>query len=237
MNLYLYHNILRMRFVLTSFLFLLMAAKSSFGQSLRFRTVFAGEPIHWNDQEFQSEHVQKIRFSDFSFYLSDFSWYEPGGKVLHEHDRVELLKAGPEEDSMVVSAPFQSNRVCFRFGLDSTIQVSGRTDGALDPALGMYWAWNTGYIQCRLEGYSPDSKGKKGKFEFHLGGYNKPYSTDFKMCLDLKAESGKPEILVDLKPLMDAVSLKKNWSVLSPGAPAWEFSRLIGFSFQSSAGK
>lgn len=217
--------------------FIWLGTAAAFAQAVRFKTVFSGEPVRWSQQGYTSAHSQNIRFSDFSFYLSAFSWYQGEEKAIHEHQRVELLRADSESDSMVVSGPFRPEKLCFRFGLDSTTQVSGRTDGALDPALGMYWAWNTGYIQCRLEGYSPDSKGKRGKFEFHLGGYSEPYATDFKVCLNMPAGTGLLEVQVDLKPLMDAVSLKKNWSVLSPGAEAWELSRLIGLSFQSTRPK
>lgn len=221
------------------FFFLIFLSLPFLGQaqSIRFRTVYGSEPILWATKEYQSAQSGKIRFSDFAFYLSEFSWFDGKEKAIHEHQRVELLQANAENDSLLISGPFRPSRFCFRFGLDSAVQVSGRADNALDPALGMYWAWNTGYIQCRLEGYSTESKGKKGKFEFHLGGYSGNYATDFKMCLDLAETSGNPEILIDLKPLMDAVSLKKTWSVLTPGPQAWEFSRLIGLSFQDAAGK
>jgi hypothetical protein len=219
------------------FFFICLCSVAASGQSILFKTVFGSEPVRWNHQEYRSSNGEKIRFSDFSFYLSEFSWYQGSEKAIHEHQRVELLRADAEKDSMRISGPLKSDRICFRFGLDSATQVSGRTDGALDPALGMYWAWNTGYIQCRLEGYSPESKGKKGKFEFHLGGYATPYSTSFKMCIDLSSGAENPVIQVNLKPLMDAVPLNKKWSVLTPGAEAWELSRLIGNSFQSAAVK
>jgi hypothetical protein len=108
-------------------------------------------------------------------------------------------------------------------------------DGDLDPALGMYWAWNTGYIQCRLEGNSVSSKGKKGKFEFHLGGYSAPWATDQKVCLELTNPSikGKQEVFLDLKSLMDQVSLKKTHSVLIPGEQAWQLSHFLGAGFRS----
>jgi hypothetical protein len=204
------------------------------GQQVKFRAFYGAEPIHWATAEYHNAAGEKFRFSNLSFYISDFSWYAGEDNSIHEHQRVELLQASADSVNMLIKAPFTPSRFCFRFGLDSATQVSGRTDGALDPALGMYWAWNTGYIQCRLEGQSPDSKGKKGKFEFHLGGYASPWSTDYKMCIDLPTGQPDPEVILDLKPLMDGISLRKSWSVLTPGKEARDLSFLIGNSFRSS---
>ena len=206
-------------------------------QQVQIRAVFGGEAIRWSAAEYQNAAGEKFRLSDLSFYLSEFSWYQGEDKAIHEHQRVELLQAGTDSSRMLIDAPFSPTGLCFRFGLDSATQVSGRTDGALDPALGMYWAWNTGYIQCRIEGYSPDSKGKKGKFEFHLGGYASPFSTDHKMCVNLPSGQPFQEVELDLKPLMDGISLRKTWSVLTPGKDAQDLSRLVGKSFRSRGQK
>ncbi len=64
--------------------------------------------------------------------------------------------------------------ITFTIGVDSlrnTMDV-GRRTGALDPATGMYWAWNSGYIFLKLEGKSaqaPDDAG--GKYRYHIGGF------------------------------------------------------------------
>lgn len=211
-----------------------MGSAAGYGQELRIRAMVGQEELQWN-KEYLSAAGEKWRFSQISFYLSDFSWTGEDGSTLAEPKRAELLQANAENDSMIIRIPDRPKRVCFRFGLDSAMQVSGRTDAALDPANGMYWAWNTGYIQCRLEGFSSASKGKKGKFEFHLGGYMEPFTTDAKYCLNLPA--GNPEVVLDLKPFMDAVLLKKIWSVLIPGAEAKQLSQLIGKGFNSRTGK
>jgi hypothetical protein len=216
------------------FLFCFWIYSAAQGQQVKFRAFYGSEPIRWSTAEYQNAAGEKFRFSDLSFYISDFSWYAGEDNSIHEHQRVELLQANADSVNMLIKAPFTPSRFCFRFGLDSATQVSGRTDGALDPALGMYWAWNTGYIQCRLEGYSADSKGKKGKFEFHLGGYAAPFSTDSRMCINMQPGQKVQEAELDLKPLMDGISLRKTWSVLTPGKEARDLSFLIGNSFRSS---
>jgi hypothetical protein len=68
-------------------------------------------------------------------------------------------------------APYVYNRISFTIGVDSAQNVSGAQTDALDPAKGMFWTWNTGYIMAKLEGTSPKSP-QAGKFEYHIGGFS-----------------------------------------------------------------
>lgn len=43
-------------------------------------------------------------------------------------------------------------KVSFLLGVDTIRNHTGAQDGALDPAYGMFWTWNTGYIFYRLKG-------------------------------------------------------------------------------------
>ena len=57
------------------------------------------------------------------------------------------------------------------------------------------------------------------------------------MCIDLPSGQPFQEVDLDLKPLMDAISLRKTWSVLTPGKDAQDLSRLLGKSFRSRGQK
>jgi len=41
----------------------------------------------------------------------------------------------------------------------------------------MYWAWNTGYVSAKLEGIFKHNGLFTKKFEFHIGGYQKPFES------------------------------------------------------------
>jgi hypothetical protein len=79
-------------------------------------------------------------------------------------------------------------------GVDSARNVSGAQTGALDPANGMFWTWNTGYIMAKLEGNAPTSP--SGTFEYRIGGFKEPDNVikkptllfPFGQTLDLKPE-------------------------------------------------
>ena len=47
--------------------------------------------------------------------------------------------------------------------------------GDLDPTKGMYWAWQSGYINFKMEGSCSQCLATKNNFEFHLGGYQQPF--------------------------------------------------------------
>ena len=70
----------------------------------------------------------------------------------------------------------------FLLGVDSVRNVSGAQTGALDPANGMFWTWNTGYIMWKLEGSSPQSNEPNQRITYHIGGFASPYQTQ-KECL------------------------------------------------------
>lgn len=68
--------------------------------------------------------------------------------------------------------PYKYNRIGFFIGVDSSRNYSGAQTGALDPAKGMFWTWNSGYIMAKMEGNSPQANTPNNKFEFHIGGFS-----------------------------------------------------------------
>lgn len=76
------------------------------------------------------------------------------------------------------------------FGTDSLSNICGAFEGALDPIHGMYWTWNTGFINLKIEG-----KYKKEHIEWHLGGYKAPYDTQIKRTFPLL---GKKELVLSI---------------------------------------
>ena len=80
------------------------------------------------------------------------------------------------EDEFVINGIPEGNykEITFLLGVDSSSNVSGAQAGDLDPAKGMFWDWNSGYIMSRLEGYSPASTAIGKKIIFHVGGFIRP---------------------------------------------------------------
>lgn len=63
------------------------------------------------------------------------------------------------------------SKLSFTLGVDSAHNCSGAQEGDLDPLNGMFWTWQTGYINFKLEGFSPAAQNENNKLEYHIGGY------------------------------------------------------------------
>ena len=65
-------------------------------------------------------------------------------------------------------------RISFVVGVDSLANTGGVQGGDLDPMLGMFWTWNTGYVYARLEGESDSAHSPAHRFTWDIGGYKDP---------------------------------------------------------------
>ena len=74
----------------------------------------------------------------------------------------------------------------FRIGIDSLRNTTGVQTGALDPAKGMFWVWNTGYIMAKLEGLSPAANTPGKSFSYDVGGYKTNENTARDITLSLE---------------------------------------------------
>lgn len=61
-------------------------------------------------------------------------------------------------------------------GVDAARNYSGAQTGALDPVLGMFWTWNSGYIMAKIEGRYVKGTNPNASYIWHCGGYALPYS-------------------------------------------------------------
>ena len=93
--------------------------------------------------------------------------------------------------------------------------------GDLDPIKGMYWAWQSGYINMKIEGKSPSCKTRKNEFQFHLGGYLQPNYAMRKVEINYNSNNNV-NIGIDLKEFFSNIKLSQMNSVMIPGKPAME---------------
>lgn len=113
------------------------------------------------------------------------------------------------------------SKITFNIGIDSLTNMAGAMAGDLDPIKGMYWAWQSGYINMKIEGKSSSCKTRKNEFQFHIGGYFPPYHT----MREVKINSNNNEnvnIGIDLKEFFSNFQLSKTNSVMIPGKVAME---------------
>ena len=111
----------------------------------------------------------------FKFYLHGIQLINTdSGRVYEINKDLHYLVDFENENSTTLklkALPYKYNRISFKIGVDSARNYSGAQTDALDPALGMFWTWNTGYIMAKLEGTSPVSAAPQKAITYHIGGF------------------------------------------------------------------
>ena len=114
--------------------------------------------------------------------------------------------------------------------IDSVTNVSGALGGDLDPTKGMYWTWQSGYINFKLEGKSNLCPTRKNEFHFHLGGYLHPYNALKTVKLKVQ-QSTDIAVVFDVKKLFSAIDLKSTNQIMTPMKEAVLISEKVAQAF------
>lgn len=182
-----------------------------------------------------------LTFSSLRFYISKLELYQDSKLVWSEPESYHLIDASDETSyTLALNAPnkLEFDALHYQLGIDSLTNVSGAMGGDLDPTMGMYWSWNTGYINFKLEGNSPSCPTRKNAFQFHLGGYLPPFESVQTVQLavnqseDRKASTQEAiEIKMDLAHFLEAVDLSREHTFMSPSAEVQKLSKLASSTF------
>lgn len=127
---------------------------------------------------------------NFRYYISHIQLVDSTGRLYETRDSCYLVDAADSASHYVTvqaSGPVKTLR--FLLGVDSSKNASGVQSGALDPAKGMFWTWNSGYIMAKLEGKSPASTAPGQNFTYHIGGYRPGQETARWITLPLDSTS------------------------------------------------
>ena len=203
--------------------------------NLVFNPVFGNQTIAFNDSVYLLKNGNNIKFETLKFYISSIQFYNDGKLVWQEKKSYHLYDATVlNHQSIKLSIPstIKFSRLIFNLGIDSVTNVSGAMGNDLDPTKGMYWAWQSGYINLKLEGTSNACPNPKKEFQFHLGGYIKPLACLKKISLEV-VNKNSLNIYIDIKQFTDGIDLSKENHIMSPSASAVELSELVAKCFYS----
>jgi hypothetical protein len=116
-------------------------------------------------------------------------------------------------------------KIKFSVGIDSLTNVSGAFGGDLDVTKGMYWAWQSGYINFKLEGKSNSCLTPKNKFQFHIGGYLSPFLAIRE--ISLLPKNNDLIIAIDVSKLFSEIKLSETNSIMIPGKKAVDVANIL----------
>ena len=195
---------------------------------------FQNEPLVLTDKKYVTKTNDTVTITKMKFYLSNIVLELEDGSEYKESNSFHLVDAetlSSLEFNLKNVPDIKIKKIRFNIGIDSLTNVSEKFDGDLDPALGMYWAWNTGYINMKLEGKSSSCTNLKKEFQFHIGGYLPKQNALQKIELNV-TESQNIIIKVELDRWLDALSLKETNSIMIPGEKALAMAQKYKNMFQ-----
>ena len=141
--------------------------------TIRFRHVVGRRPLQLSSTLYTNRFGEPFSVEQFKYYISAL-------RVIDEDGHEELLIQDPhlidESDSASLTLHLSTDQRPIRairwlLGVDSAANTGGVQTGDLDPMLGMFWTWNSGYIYARLEGQSDSAKAPAHRFTWDIGGY------------------------------------------------------------------
>jgi hypothetical protein len=142
--------------------------------------MFNGNKLELNKQYFIVNSTDSIQIETIKFYVSNIEFFKNDQLVYKEKNSFHLIDAADSStfNLMINLEPnINFNKIKFNLGIDSITNYNGAMGGDLDPTKGMYWTWQNGYINLKIEGKSNLSIAKNKDFVFHLGGYQNALST------------------------------------------------------------
>jgi hypothetical protein len=209
------------------------------------KLVFNDKPIVAGNS-YISNKKDTLTFETIRFYLSSFELTYKENKTHKETNSYYLIDFEKPESlqfELKCSSVEEIKQLKFNIGVDSLASVSGAMEGDLDATKGMYWSWQSGFINTKIEGISKSCKTRKNKFQFHVGGYLEPFYAMKKININCNAKNqfqkvhhsslvleglGENKIIikVDLAILFDEVELSKTNTIMIPGKEAMKIADL-----------
>ena len=206
---------------------------------LTFKSYFGDEEFKLNRNYPQSTFNDSIQIETLKFYISGIELIDSNNRIWKEKNSYHLIDFEDKNSQSIQLYIPKKNRISklkFNIGIDSITSNSGALDGDLDPTKGMYWAWQSGYINFKMEGTSPICETRKHKFQFHLGGYMKPFYAMQSITLPISiVEDNTVQINFNIAPIFNSISLKDTYSIMIPCREALELSKIVAKLFSIHA--
>ncbi|MFN0050105.1 MAG: MbnP family protein [Cytophagales bacterium] len=215
------------------FICLASKGKALWQTNIQFSVVNGLSKIHINDTLFLGDDSTVCQITSLKFYISKIQLLKRHKIVAEDSIKFRLIDGSAENSFKILSNSKRKitfDELKFDLGIDSITNVSGAFGGDLDPTKGMYWTWQSGYINFKLEGRSKLCKTRNNEFQFHVGGYQKANS-----CLQTLrfsvATSDVISIKLDIMKIFENIDLTKTNRVMSPSAEAVSISKIIANAF------
>ncbi len=181
------------------------------------------------DKYYSLNKTDSVKIENLKFYISALEFFDEEKLVFSEKESFHLIDLSKSEKlkfQLKTQSDIKFTHIRFNVGIDSITNVSGALGGDLDPTLGMYWTWQSGYINVKIEGKSNLCKTRLNEFGLHLGGYTTPNLSLQTIQLKVNSQSTL-KIFLDVKLFLESIDLEKQNQIMSPGLAAVSLSKIF----------
>ncbi len=203
------------------------AQHSSDSLQIDFEFYFRDKPLLIGEN-YQTATHDTLQIDVVKFYISDVELVSDkvSMKAHKKNHLVEWGNSGSYHLAINKSGNISHFKsISFTVGVDSLSNVSGAMDGDLDAVHAMYWSWQSGFVNFKVEGKSNSCATRKKEFKFHIGGYQNPFNTLKRVEVTGNLSTERVRIKVDLAPFFDQLALRETNSVMIPGAKAMQITK------------
>lgn len=222
-------NIHNFKYLFLVLFFCLNAQKKLDSTFIKVKIKFEGLDFA-KEKKYLSSQKDTLTFETIKFYLTNFQFNFKDKNSIKEPNSYHLIDFDEKESMNLAFEKIKEEElesIQFNIGVDSLTSVSGALNGDLDVTKGMYWAWQSGYINFKIEGKSPSCKTRKKLFHFHIGGYLDPYNSMRSLKIDYKSiDKEEINLILDLGKLFSEISLKDINTIMIPGKDAMKIADL-----------
>lgn len=196
--------------------------------NIQFINTIGNSPLQLNDI-YTNDFGEKFTVSSFRYYISNITLIdEKNNSKEYFKDQYFLIdQSDKNSQSILLQTKLKEvSQISFLIGIDSMKNIQGVQTGVLDPAKGMFWVWNTGYVMAKLEGISNVVNAPRHAFSLHIGGYKTGQNAARTINLDVQKNTAHFKIIADInywfKSLHD-LPLKEIFFCHEPGNLAMKY--------------
>ncbi len=166
--------------------------------SINFNNKIGADPIVFSDMKYTNAANNMYSVTLLKYYVSNAVLKGPG--IQHKLNNYSLIDAS-DLNTCTINAGTVPNgtydSITFYIGIDPSRNHNGAQDGDLDPAKGMIWDWNTGYIFFKHEGQYKNSANQTKSIIFHYGTDVALASVTIPINLIVSANLGKKTMVIN----------------------------------------
>ena len=195
-----------------------------------FQVNFDKQALEINSTHYISYLEDSLTITKLKFYITELSYFDDDSLIVKD-ERSYLIDIN-NKNSSSIKGPSNFNKIKFNLGVDSLTNVAGVQGGDLDPTKGMYWAWNSGYINFKLEGKCSILSTRQSKFQLHLGGFQAPFNSQRSIELKVNNNSNVCTISLPIDKFINQLDLGSNHTIMSPSEKTIEQVDILATLFE-----